>query len=612
MPAGRLPEHKYSRTEATRLLCAGVYRDAGFRRQVVEELVDHRERPVAPASGVDVLPVLAHALRIVHAQTRVALAMLAVWCGFLLTDVVMAWDLLSDRWGPDADIEFHQVLDALYSGDEQLTAGMPMPWSQFYALVTLALWCADAARGSRADSFTAATGIAGAAKVVRGGIRLIGAGAGLFTLFYWFWYAAGVLGGTVRSPYPLVFPLAIALIAWWHETGQRRTVCRRLSRRTFPDAVQPGLPDTPFHNELRENIRREQEAALTLYDTDSPFVGLGSPRRPWSFALELRKREAGPGVPGARSPRPPGTAGGAVVPRQDAGPLTARAALEMIEPQLDRLRQSAARTGKDRLRELEADRFVYLPAGVGRDEPLPLGSDPDATAPASAGLSVYEPEQVAAHLAEAVDEGGEGRRVFLRIRIGAWHEQVVVTVLVRVHTQGGLLVLEVAPYVLGPVRQEFRGIDRMLDELPETWPRGAWRALRGGPATGVWAAIGAVGAVRADRAARRSGHGRAPDVPRVSLRELAGNGRLSPLQEMDATRYIKTVQERIVNGMRQALTEHSYHTDQFEQHVYQVSGGSVFIQEMSGGAVATGSHGRAGHTVQQTPRPGPDTEGSSA
>jgi hypothetical protein len=104
----------------------------------------------------------------------------------------------------------------------------------------------------------------------------------------------------------------------------------------------------------------------------------------------------------------------------------------------------------------------------------------------------------------------------------------------------------------------------------------------------------------------------APDVPRVSLRQLTAASWLSPYQEMDVTRYIKTVEERIVNGVRQALHTHGYQTEQFEQHVYQVSGGSVFVQAMSGGSVATGPNGSAtSHNTAPAPAHGtPSTDPS--
>ncbi|GGX57437.1 hypothetical protein [Streptomyces fructofermentans] len=585
MAGVRLPQHRYSRTESTRLLCAGVYQDPSFRRRVISELVDHQERPVAPPSGIDVLPVLAHALRVTRQESRTAALMLAAWCGFLLSDVVMFWDSLSDRWGEGAEVGFGDVFTAFYQGDEKLTGGLPLPWSQFYAFVALALWFAHVMRTQSADGRRAdlPDPVARAAAGAGRGVTLL---AAAFALFYWYRYVSGVLDGTVQTPYPLLFPLAVALIAWWHQTAQRRALCRWLSRWTFRRATQPDLPPGPLYEDLLTAIRREQEAALTLYEPDSPFVGMGSPRDAWSFAMELRRRAAP-------------SANGAPVPHQNEGPLTAERALTMLEGQLVRLRESAALTGKDRLREIEVDRVVYLPGGVGRTEELRIGGTADAGLPTPDGRRpvngrpVYDPAQVAAHLAEAVDEGGEGRRVFLRVRIGAWHEQVVVTVLVRLHTQGGMLVLEVAPHVLGPVRKDFAAMDALVEKLPETWVRGALRALGNGPAIGVDTAIGALGTIARDIGTGWSDRDSVPDVPRFSLRQVAGTKGLSPYQEMDVTRYIKTIQERIVNGVRQALQEHGYQTDQFEQHVYQLGGGSVFIQDMSGGAVSTGRHGSA-------------------
>lgn len=600
-----LPQHRYSRTEATRLLCAGVYQDAGFRRQVIDEVLDHRERPVAPPNGVDILPVLSHALRVTSQEARASLLMLAAWAGFFLSDVIMFWDRLSDRWGDGADVHFGDVLTAFFQGDDQLTDGRPLPWSVLYALVALALWFARTvgSGGSAARSAGLPDPVAKAAD--RAG-TMVSLGAWLLTLYYWYSYVSGLLGGHAQTPYPLLFPLVIALIAWWYQTWQRTSLCRLLTRWTFPTATQPALPPGPLFEMLRDDVQREQEASLTLYDVDSPsFVGLGEQGAPWSFAMELRRRTPQPGDHDA-----PGLGSGGALPRQAGGPLTADSALAMIEPQLTGLRESAARSGKDRLRDLEIDRFVYLPGGVARDEDLEIGGVPEPDAlPQDPGrrhgLSVYDPAQVAAHRREAVDEGGEGRRVFLRIRVGAWREQVVVTVLVRVHTQGRMLVLEVLPFVLGPVRKEFRAVDALVERLPETWARGALRALRDAPSIGVDTGIGGLATLRNTVATNWSVREPPPDVPRVSLRVLASHKRLSAFQRMDSTRYVKTIQERIVNGVREALKAHGYRTEEFEQHVYQLSGGSVFIKDMSGGAVATGSHGSATHNGSPPPPSAP-------
>ncbi|MGW0584853.1 hypothetical protein ACWD25_55295, partial [Streptomyces sp. NPDC002920] len=506
---------------------------------------------------------------------------------------------------------FSDVLAAMFQGDDQLTNGRPLPWSALYALVALALWFAHRAGGG--GSAARSAGLPDpVAKAADGAGSLVSLGAWAFAFFYWYSYVSALLDGHAQTPYPLLFPLALALIAWWYQTWQREALCRRLARWTFSTATQPELPEGPLFETLRDDVRREQEAMLTLYGPDSPFVGLGQQGTPWSFAMELRKRPRQPGEKGTTDSGADATDGGGL-PRQISGPLTADTALSMIEPQLTRLRESAALSGKDRLRDLEVDRFVYLPGGVERDEELEVGGVPDpAVVPRgtgrSRGLPVYDPAQVAAHQREAVDEGGEGRRVFLRIRVGAWHEQVVVTVLVRVHTQGRMLVLEVLPYVLGPVRREFRAVDTLVDRLPETWVRSALRALRHAPVVGVDAGIGGLATLRNTLATGWSDRDALPDVPRVSLRELVSTKGLSEFQRMDSTRYVKTIQERIVNGVREALKAHGYRTEEFEQHVYQLSGGSVFIKDMSGGAVATGSHGSATHHgTTPTPSAAPTT-----
>ncbi|MGW1957678.1 hypothetical protein ACWCPI_33865 [Streptomyces sp. NPDC001920] len=621
MPGTSLPEDRYSRTEATRLLCAGVYQDTAFRRRVMDELVGHPERPVAPALGVDVLPVLAHAVRVARWETRTALLMLAAWAGFVLSDFVMVWDSLSDSWGHGAEVGFAEVFTALYEGQVNVTGGVPMPWSQLFAMVTFGQWLA-AALGQRGTAVKELGLPDTVARAADGLGRLAGAGSLLFVAAYWYLYLAGLLDGTAQTPYPALFPLAIVLIGWRHQAAHRKALCEWLSKWTFSRATQPGLPAGLPYDDLVRNIHREQQAPVTLYDLEQPFIGMGTRRQSWSFAMELRKASEGLGdrIPAQSDKAVRGASeGAAVMPaRRSTERLTARAALDMIEPQLVELRESAARTGRDRLRNLEIERFLYLPGGVGRDEKVEVGGVDDAAAFAATargrsqeGHPVYDPAQIAAHLDEAMDEGGEARRVFLRVRIGGWHEQLVVTVLVRVHTQGGMLVLEVESYVLGPVRKEFRGVDALVDQLPEKWPSAALRALRHAPAVGVDCAIGAIGGLYREIASGWSADEEVPDVPRVSLRALAAQKGLSRFQEMDAERYIKTVQERIVGGVRVALREHGYRTEEFEQHIYQVSGGGVFIQDMSGGAIATGSHGQASSRTSPAPGTGlPRQEGN--
>ncbi|MFD0382787.1 hypothetical protein ACFQ2B_11650 [Streptomyces stramineus] len=70
---------------------------------------------------------------------------------------------------------------------------------------------------------------------------------------------------------------------------------------------------------------------------------------------------------------------------------------------------------------------------------------------------------------------------------------------------------------------------------------------------------------------------------------MAGTLSVSLFQEMDISRYVKTVQDRIASGVRDALRSQGFETDQFEQQIVQISEGGVYIGSMSGGAVAAGA-----------------------
>lgn len=600
-------------TEATRLLCAGVHLDAVFRRRVVSELVGHAERPVAPPLGADVLPVLAHALRARRAELVSALLLAAVWIGFLVTDAVMTWDALEDSRGGESGVSGADLALLAFDPDDLVDSGpdgafgafVPGGWAIAYAVVVLLLWLARVVSGRGTDG-----GILRRMELPAPLAWLRRRIGWLVTAFVW-WCAASYGFAAIYvardTPYPLIFPLLIAAVVWRHQFLRKRTLRTRLARQAFAETEQPGIPRR--FSRIVDCIHREQNAPVTLYDANRPFVGAGKPRKPWSVVLELQRAETDKDLDGG-------------VPAQRAyEPLAAREVIKMIEPRLKDLRRSAAATSVDRLRDLEIEEFVYLPAGAGRDEQLYTGQGYE-----TAGL--YDAGQAARHLERAAGEGGEARRHFLRIRVGAWNEQVVVSLLVRVHTQGGMLVLEVVPHVLGPIVPEFREVDTIVASEPEGPARDALRACVDGPAVGVAIGVAALRALPslvpslrlwlaqpeapgeaapAARALRSAcawlGIGRPvqapPDAPLVSLRELASTDDLSLFQEMDVARYIRTLQDRIGEGVRDALRAGGFRTDRLEQNITQINNSGVYITEMSGGALATGSHGQATHTTTE-------------
>lgn len=561
----------YARSEATRLLCAGVHLDAGYRRRVIEELVEHEERSVAPSLGVDVVPVLAHALRSRLEEVRTALWLLAGWAAFFVFDLTGAGkdDGGSGSSGYGAGYGSGSPYDqggffgpgGGGGGGETMSgtdaaAMIPGLWAMWWALVCVLLWAGRSAAGGGSTSVytvddatlrrTAGDSRAPTALVWSGRLLAVGYwAAALVTLFQ----GAGNWAAVV---FPLLFVLPVLV----HRSRVAAVMRGELARDVFSTLPRAEPPDGLRYRRIRDAVDREQHAALTIYSAFRPFIGVGRPYGGWSFAVELQRRD------------------GAGKPPQEAGTLTSRMIIDLVRPRLEGLRAAAAETSRDRLKDLEVQEIVYLPIGPPRSH-------------------VHPPETVRQHLADSVDEGGEGRRHFLLVRVGAWDEQVVVSVLVRVHTQGGMLVLEVVPHVLTPVRPLYQAVDLLADQEPGPWRDGV-RALLASPSSGFAAAVSACAtAIGSFRTWLNDPASAPPDGPERSVRELGSTALISLFQEMDISRYVKTIEDRIASGVRQAMREQGFRTDEFEQHITQVGEGAVHIGTMSGGAVAVGSGAQA-------------------
>jgi hypothetical protein len=516
-----------SYSEATRLLCAGTYLDAAFRRRVIEELVEQRQRTIAPSLGIDAVPVLAHALRCRRHEVQITLGLALVWTAFYL-------------------------LELLRPGYPQLpgSASLHFPvTAMIYAWACGSAWLSRIVNG-RGESLH---------DVDTRPQERFGRWHRRFALLckWWIWQLMAIYWILVfymltnHGLYTgLLFPALLTVPFWVHRTWADRVMRQELSPERFRHL--PPLEPPPAYAELSSAIDREQYARLTVYDPGKPFAGHGEPHDPWSFAMELKRKQ------------PAGETG----PEQ---PLTSRRVIELVLPKLAALRQSTAATSRDRLRSLEIEHLVYLPTSPRR------------------GDAGYDEAGIDRHVAEAVDEGAEARRYFLRIRVGAWDEQVVVSILVRVHTQGGMLVLEVAPHVLYPVRPEFHEVDQVAARSTASGLRNVVRAVIGSPAATSAAAISLVSTIaslfRAWLAAPETLPGEAPVT---SVRELGSADEISLFQEMDVSRYVKTIQDRIASGVTDALEESGYETETFTQQIFNITEGAMYIGQMSGGAVAQG------------------------
>ncbi|MFI9153927.1 hypothetical protein [Streptomyces sp. NPDC053367] len=549
-------------SEATRLLCAGVYLDAGYRDRVIEELHLNEQRIAAPSLGFDAARVLAHALRARRQEIAWASAILGLWVvggglsgGLLLVFLLPSLLLAAASW-----IRGRAALPPLY----RLVPAFVLRWYGriLFAALLAAMVLAAFGAGEDEDSYDS-YGYGSS-----DGLGLYGDDSGDGGLFGWVPDLVGEPASAVHVWQAWLGLAVLALIALC-EAGRRgqfaRVLAGELSPQRFPDAVNDPAERAEgarFHR-LRDRIRTEQHAPLVMYHQARPFCGAGAAYETWVLAVELRPD-----------------------PAKKQQPLSNRAVLERIRPLLERLRlpaetaEHAGHTVRDRLRGLEIDECVFLPAeGLARRE--------DAPYPA-----------FAEHRERAVEEGAEKRRHFLRVRVGGWEEELVTTVFVRVHTQGRMLMLEIAPHVLLPVRADFKDADRAAHRFRNNNALGkaAW-ALARVPRSAASALAVLWRALAYGWRLLTGGHaGALPEGPALSVRELGSADAGSTFQEMDVVRYLRSVQDRVAHGVRTALDESGYQTGEFVQKIVNISNGGVNVENMgdvSHSTFAVGSHASA-------------------
>ncbi|MDF3298304.1 hypothetical protein [Streptomyces tropicalis] len=546
-------------SEATRLLSAGTYVDAAYRDRVIDELYLNEQRIVAPSLGFDAARVLAHALRARRLELAWGGAVLGLW-------VVGA--ALTEGWAAVfAGLGLLLALAPLVRGRSEnppLYRRVPawlLRWYGRTGLALLLIFTVMIAFGAGDDS-TMPLGTPSDASF-SGPAGAFGPSASVDAVQAWIALAVLAL-------------IAVCLAA--HRGQVARSLAAELSSDRFPDAA--GDPAHQVESErfrrMAARIRTEQHQSLVMYHEARPFCGAGIAYDTWVLAVELR---------------PDGM--------KEQRPLSNRAVLETVRPLLEQLRESAATAEypvRDRLCRLEIDECVFLPVeGLLRREDAP-----------------YHPQAFEDHRARAVEEGAEKRRHFLRVRIGGWGEELVVSVFVRVHTQGRMLMLEVAPHVLAPVHEAFKEADRTAHRYNRNNLLGkAADALSRVPRSSGVALLdfGRV-AVFGWRMLTAGNAGALPEGPALSVRELGAAPSASLFQAMDVDRYLRAVQDRIAHGVRTALADAGYLTGEFVQKIVNVSNGGVNIDSVAGSTFAVGSHATASSGT--VPQKGADGDERSA
>ncbi|WP_409470131.1 hypothetical protein [Streptomyces sp. HC307] len=581
-PGARRPVDP-SRSEACRLLCAGTYLHVGYRDAVIDELYVHRERFAAPSYGFDAARVLAHALRARRQEVAWAAGLIGLWvvAAALTKGLIMQviWPILlialgrrlGGSRGIDAKLPQFALMRRLLAFVLRWYGRLTLFFAYFLLLRLLIVgpdeYAYDSFGGSGDSYFDSSdSGVLGGP---------------LDVLFAGFTDASRFTAGCL-----LALPLLLALLSVWQRGQFARTIAGELSKERFPNIADDPAEAAPgpWLSELSRRIRQEQHAPLILYAKSDPFRGAGLPYEPWSLSIELRPRTTGDGdAPlDALTKSAPGPA------PATAEPLDNNTVLEKIKPLVEQLQEPSPRSSPraaeaviDRLRELVVDECVFLPA-----EGLP-----------GRMAFPYTPDTYAMHRADAVEEGGEQRRHFLRVRVGGWDEEIVVTVFVRVHTQGGMLMLEVAPHVLPPVNPLFAMADRMAHEHLHRggFGRYVFALLRIPAATGDALRVLVRAVAQQWRQLTGVHADTLPDGPGVSVRELGADDEATLFQEMDIARYLKSIQDRIAGGVRLALWSAGYDVAEFEQKVTNVfnNSGTFVGGSVQGNGIAIGDNSKA-------------------
>ncbi|MFF0446775.1 hypothetical protein ACFYT4_10220 [Streptomyces sp. NPDC004609] len=548
-------------SEATRYLCAGAHLDDRYRTAVINELYVHEERFTAPSFGVDAGRVLAHALLARRHEVGWAFGVLALWVlaipltrGLSLSLLIPCLLLSFFSWAHGRLRTAPLLVRAIAFGLRwylRLALALMLLFLLFFGIAGMFEDDEEAAPDPLAEEWDYPQETTTASE------------DGIAELLLPFSASDGSVDSGRALLAVFLFLLVTCLVGL--RRGQfARLMAGPLSRDRFPDAASDPAEVTLGHRARRliALVRREQHSPLVMYHSANPFRGAGDAFRTWTLAVELR-------------------------PRKDRGPepVDNRTILERIRPLVEALRvpsahgsPEAAEAVRDRLRELLVDECVFLPAeGIpGRDG------------------APYDHDGFARQCRDAVEEGGEARRHFLRIRVGGWDEEVVVTVFVRVHTQGGMLMLEVAPHVLLPVHRRFREAERTAHRYAKNSAIGkaAW-ALTHTPRSAGQSAL-TIGRWAVSGWERLTGGNRdaLPDGPALSVREYASDPDGSLFQEMDVLRYLKSIEDRVAAGVKRALHEAGWQTDEFEQRIINVSGG-VYIDSANNSAFGFGDHSTA-------------------
>jgi hypothetical protein len=513
----------------TRYLAAAAYLDPAFRDRALGSLLDQRHRSVAPSvGGFDLVPVLRHCQ---HARS-----------------------LLTVR---DAAVTAMLALALLFG-----FTGV-FPWiAVLAALGVLASHPIGPVAARRSTGRLLVT--AGAA-----GIALMGAGIGFAALVDSSSSSYEEESSGVAWLGPVMLLAAAGTVL-----AYRMRVYRILAERLRPGAVHPEAGPSTRMGE----VDAAQKGNLTLYSGENPFIGAGHLVRAWSIAAELDRRKG-------------------TYERE----LSQVDAVELHEYVGDRLEQMRFEAAPGMPVELDILDHVVAQGLLNQlhgTHPLLQDGRPRHHLDHDALHAIIRNPQSGARHYRWIVVGTGGAAVTDRHGnqvLPATDRDTTVSIFIHLAIEGRMLYTEFVVMALPPVR----AAHRIVDELPkEAGPALLLTTLTKAPLQLARDLVAApLRLVRGGLVALRTVKDPADYVvfdfgTEVSLRELGAEREITTfLEQLDAFKYAKLVEERLNNAVLDYLDLHDVDTTAYRQQVAAVINNGTVVNGGTFSGVAIGGQG---------------------
>jgi len=530
--------------EATRLMCAGAYLDAGYARAVVTELVEDEHRAIVPSTGFDVSPVLRHCFQ----ANRMEVHRNAVLTAILAGTVVIAPGLTL-LW----------LFLGMFIGVAAIFRGRTKRWGLWTAVAVVVLLC-------------------------------FFSGPILYVVLP---LIPGPYRGLAQSAYPSDSPflrgsLGVAFLllcgAFVAQVYFRYRTYRVLTKPLSSGAVHK-LPALPVGRAGRrvQAASAAQWGNLTLHGDRNPFLGAGAPVETWSMCVELKSRSQ-PGQP------------------VQIDPVEMHGA---VRAGLEAMRQSPL-PENEKITGLFVTDHIVAGGLRRRDDVLldPRTQTPFAEVTPEAINAIILHPQGSLRYYQRATVGADGKLIETpdhRVVAPAQDQEISVSAFLYLAVEGGMLYAEFVAAFLPPIRYSFRAFDlispdvilgrAIRDVLPRVIPDFALAPFRL-----IRSMLGGGPGQRMEKADRRNREAYYYDYgARLSIRELAASGGPGTyLQRLDGQKYYKLIERSMTASMLEYLRSNDVDTKEYEERITEVHNHGVMITGGSvTGAVAAGSHATA-------------------